>query len=122
MMNLQINPLQVILFGNFTPPPVATTRSHRILQRGDKPVPAYVPPKPPRPRSSPVRDKILTAVRKWPGLTATEYATKAGVAKGVVRSNLVKLKADGLVRHVAGSKRFSGGGRTEGAWHPKGQA
>ena len=110
--------LQQILFGEFKMPQgKMTSRTHRILNNSKRVYPTYTAPKPRKQRPSPLRDKVVAAVKRWPGERISRYAQLTATPKASITRVMSGLQSDGLVTKTPGARR-DGGGRHESTWHP----
>ena len=107
--------LQTILYGQFTPPLVATTRKHRIMQDGKPYVPftpnySRIGPKPNQQKET--IEKLEVLVRENPGIDIKELSVMTGRAKSYVYRMLLEMKSCGTVRSVRGKSSRHDGPKT----------
>lgn len=142
MEELEVMALQTILFGVFvvpkgkmvtrsnsaltgyTPPaPAAKKKAAPASRAGRKATKPAAPPKPKvyKKRPTPLRDKIIATMTKYPGLTSRQMAIKAGLTLQSVRSHLSKMDGNGEIIVKPGIPRAAGmGGRPESFFYLKG--
>lgn len=89
--------LRTILFGDFTPPPVASTRTHKLGVKHYEPQP--------NPKESKVGN-VIEAIRTHSGITSHEIARITGVGLGTVTNTLTRLIAARRVARIKDGNQY----------------